>query len=69
MVHVIASDAHNTRGRSFHMKEAFEKLGKELGDEKALYFQDNAKHIVNGDLIVGEYPREVQKKKKFFGLF
>lgn len=69
LVHVLASDAHNTRGRSFHMKEAFEKLAREFGDEKASYFQDNAKHIINGDTLLLDSPTEVRKRKKIFGLF
>ena len=69
LVHVLASDAHNTRGRSFHMKEAFEKLAREFGEEKASAFQENAKNIINGDVIMGGIPVEVRKKKKLFGLF
>lgn len=69
LVHVLASDAHNTRGRSFHMKEAFEKLEKEFGKDKKDYFLENAKNIVNGDLFVINPPVAVQKKKRFFGLF
>ena len=69
LVYVIASDAHITRDRSFHMKEAFEKLAKEFGEEKASTFQENAKQIVNGDVIMGDSSVEVRNKKKFFGLF
>lgn len=69
LVHILASDAHNTRGRSFRMKDAFEKLEKEFGKEKAAYFQKNAKHMINGDFINVFPPVEVRKKKSFFGLF
>lgn len=71
LVHVLASDAHNTRGRSFHMLEAFEKLEKEFGKEKVLEFQRNAKDLINGDYLQPGTPTEVRKRKrrKRFGLF
>ena len=69
LVHFLASDAHNTRGRSFHMKEAFEKLEKEFGAEKAEWFKQNSKNLVNGDYISIQNPIEVKKKKGFFGFF
>lgn len=69
LVHVLASDAHNTRGRAFNMKAGFEKLEKEFGAEKVALFQQNAKNIVNGDLFTVESPMEIRKKKRFFGLF
>ncbi|CZQ97051.1 Hypothetical protein Tpal_2090 [Trichococcus palustris] len=65
LVHVLASDAHNTRGRSFHMQEAFAKLEKEFGIEKVALFQQTAKDLLNGDIVQTEAPMEVQKKKRF----
>jgi len=64
LVHVLASDAHNTRGRSFHMKEAFQKMAKEFGDDKVRAFQQNAKDLVNGDVIRTEAPMDIKKKKR-----
>lgn len=69
LVHILASDAHNTRGRSFRMRDAFEKLEKEFGIEKKVCFLENAKNIINGDLFIPETPTTIQKKKRFFGLF
>lgn len=69
LVHVLASDVHNTRGRAFNMHEGFAKLEKEFGKEKSILFQQNAKNIVNGDLFTIETPSEIRKKRKFFGLF
>ena len=70
LVHVLASDAHNTRGRAFNMKEAFKKLEKEFGKETVKEFQKNAKDLINGDYIQPNTPSEVRKKKKKrFGLF
>lgn len=69
LVHILASDAHNTRGRTFHMKEAFEKMVKEFGQDKVDEFKENAKNIINGDLFSPPIPSEIKKEKKFFGLF
>ncbi|AQS52651.1 Tyrosine-protein phosphatase YwqE [Jeotgalibaca dankookensis] len=69
LVHVLASDAHNTRGRAFHMEEAFEKMAIEFGQGKVDQFKENAKNIINGDLFSPPNPSEIKKKKKFFGLF
>ncbi|WP_062532943.1 tyrosine-protein phosphatase [Jeotgalibaca dankookensis] len=69
LVHILASDAHNTRGRAFHMEEAFEKMAIEFGQGKVDQFKENAKNIINGDLFSPPNPSEIKKKKKFFGLF
>lgn len=69
LVHILASDAHNTNGRSFHMKEAFAKMEKEFGLEKVLLFQQNAKDLINGDALRTEPPMEVRKSTKKFSLF
>lgn len=69
LVHILASDAHNTRGRAFLMKEAFEKLHSDFDEEKVSQFKNNAKHIVNGELFTAKSPTEIRKKRKLFGLF
>lgn len=69
LVHIIASDAHNTRGRGFHYKQAFAKLESEFGSEKAAYFRQNAKDIFNGDAVHTEAPISVSQRKKRFSLF
>ncbi|MDA5387546.1 tyrosine-protein phosphatase [Loigolactobacillus backii] len=66
---VFASDAHNLKGRNFRMKRAFDKLRKENGQELVDTFQNNAKAIINGDLIVPTGFTQVAKKKKRFWLF
>ena len=69
LVHIIASDAHNTRGRSFHMREAFVKLEAEFGGERVLDFQQNAKDMINGDVVQTEAPMAVLNRQKKFGFF
>lgn len=68
LVHFIASDAHNTTNRTFHMKEAYERLEKDYGKEKRNQFHQVTRDLLNGDVIVPNTPRSITKKK-FFGLF
>lgn len=68
LVHIIASDAHNTRGRGFHYKKAFSRLQADFGAEKVAYFRQNAKDLLNGDAVHTEAPVEVYQKKKRFWL-
>nr|WP_321293217.1 CpsB/CapC family capsule biosynthesis tyrosine phosphatase [uncultured Trichococcus sp.] len=64
LVHVIASDAHNVSGRGFHYKKAFSKLEAEFGSGKVQYFNQNAKDLLNGDVIHTEAPVELRTKRK-----
>lgn len=68
LVHFIASDAHNTSNRAFHMKEAYQKIEKEFGREKREAFHQTTKDLLNGD-IVSPPTAQLIKKKKFLGLF
>lgn len=68
LVHFIASDAHNIHSRDFHMKEAYEKLEKEFGKQKVNQFDQTTKDLINGELIVTNPPKQMQKTK-FLGLF
>lgn len=69
---VFSSDAHNFKGRRFMIKEAFEKLEKEAGSEVVETFKNNAKSIINGDLIEVNNIQSISslsKPKKKFWLF
>lgn len=68
LVHFIASDAHNVKSRSFHMRAAFDKLEKEYGKDKVEAYHQVTKDLINGEVIVAPTPSEV-KRKKLFGLF
>lgn len=67
MAHIIASDAHDTRRRGFFMKEAYEKIGKDLGQEKVIAMQQTGKDILNGDEIIAPEYTEIKRMK--FKLF
>lgn len=51
------------------MAEAFAKLEKDFGSEKAVAFQQAAKDLINGDAVVTEVPTGVMSKKRRFGFF
>lgn len=68
LVHVIASDAHNVRGRGFSYKKAFSQLEAEFGPEQVAYFRQNAKDLLNGDVVHTEPPVEVNMKRQHVGM-
>jgi len=67
LVQMVASDAHGVTKRSFYLKEAFEAIEKDFGQEKVLAMQQVAKDLLNGDYI--DFPVYTEIKKKKFGLF
>lgn len=68
--YLFASDAHDLPGRKYEMREAFDKLQMEFGDELVGQFEDNAKAVINGDAVIMHQIEPIQlKKKKRFGLF
>ena len=69
LTHFIASDAHNTTNRLFHMKEAMQKLEKEFGKERVQLFDQTTRDLINGDPIISSEARRISEKKGFFGLF
>lgn len=68
LVHFIASDAHNTNKRGFHMANAFDNIDTRYGVDMVYFFKENAELLVQGKNIYKEVPQHV-KKKKFLGLF
>lgn len=68
--YVFASDAHDLPGRKYEMRQAFDKLRMEFGNNLANEFEENAKAIINGDVVAAHQIQLVKdKKKKRFGLF
>lgn len=68
LTHFIASDAHNTKNRTFRMREAFDIIQKNYGNEMVYLFQENAANVLNGYHVYKEVPERI-KKKKLFGIF
>ncbi|GAA0469258.1 tyrosine-protein phosphatase [Alkalibacillus silvisoli] len=69
LVHFIASDAHNTSSRGFHMKEAFDILEDRYGAGLVELFKENAETAATGEPVICDPPMEVKKKKKLLGIF
>ena len=67
LVQMVASDAHGVNKRNFYMKEAYEAIAKDFGEEKVVAMQQVAKDLLNGDQV--EIPTYTAIKKKKFGLF
>ncbi|WP_223701269.1 tyrosine-protein phosphatase [Sutcliffiella deserti] len=68
LVHFIASDAHNIKNRTFVMKEAYEIIRKEFGQDVTYMLMENSELLVEGQTIIKEIPERI-KKKKLLGLF
>lgn len=66
LVHMVASDAHGVTKRSFYLKEAFEAIEKDFGQEKVLAMQQAAKDLLNGDEVDFKAYSAVKKFFKFF---
>lgn len=68
LTHFIASDAHNTKSRTFKMEEAYEFIDGKYGTDTLYMFMDNAEIILEGRDIYRDIPARI-KRKKLFGLF
>ncbi|PYZ92573.1 tyrosine protein phosphatase [Salipaludibacillus keqinensis] len=68
LTHFVASDAHNTTNRTFHMTDAYDVIHEEFGDDLVYFFQENAHYLIGNQHVMLEQPKQV-KKKKLFGLF
>jgi protein-tyrosine phosphatase len=71
LVHIVASDAHNTRGRPLKLQPAFELVREQFGEEKArALFVENPMAAFEGrDLpYVPSLPDEASapRRKRFF---
>ncbi|WP_096185794.1 tyrosine-protein phosphatase [Evansella halocellulosilytica] len=68
LTHVIASDAHNTTNRNFHLQLAYDEVQQEFGENMVYFFRENAEIVVENTHVMIEPPERI-KEKKFFGLF
>ncbi|SEN60934.1 tyrosine-protein phosphatase [Paenibacillus sp. OV219] len=52
LIHVISSDAHHMERRGFRLREAYDRVSKELGVEIVKTYLDNSESVIsNRDLI------------------
>ncbi|MBF6977540.1 hypothetical protein IU403_00085 [Aerococcaceae bacterium zg-BR22] len=65
LVHMVSSDAHHIEKRPFNMKDAYAQLSEDYDERLALYFQQNARAVFNGESVKRMRP----KNKKRFGIF
>lgn len=68
LTHFIASDAHNTTSRGFCMKDAYNELRSEFGNDLFFMFMENCQLLADNQNVNKLEPSPV-KKKKFMGLF
>lgn len=66
LVQMVASDAHGVTKRNFYLKEAFEAIEKDFGQEKVLAMQQAAKDLLNGDEVDFKAYSAVKKFFRFF---
>jgi protein-tyrosine phosphatase len=71
MVHIVASDAHNMRGRPLRLRPAFDVVREQFGEEKAraLFIENPTAALEGRDLPhVPELPDEsdLPRRKRFF---
>lgn len=64
--YVFASDAHDLPGRKYEMRQAFEKLTQEFGNDLADRYQQNARKIINGEDVPLNKLQPIKKKKHFW---
>ncbi|WP_066175311.1 tyrosine-protein phosphatase [Bacillus marinisedimentorum] len=68
LTHFIASDAHNTSSRGFHLRDAYETVEKEFSISYRYMFEENTTLLMDNKAIFPEFPERI-KKKKFLGIF
>lgn len=68
LTHMIASDAHNTTSRGFHLAESYELIEKEFGATVMNDLRENPYLIISGKAIYKENPEQI-RRKKLFGIF
>ncbi|WP_410514268.1 tyrosine protein phosphatase [Paenibacillus sp. BR2-3] len=67
LVHVVASDAHDSGHRPFGLSEAYRVLEKQLGTEVSGFFRENAEKIVgNKEILVRNQDEPRKKSRKLF---
>lgn len=63
LTHMIASDAHNTTSRGFHLAESYELIEKEFGMSVMSDLKENPYLLISGKAIYKEDPEQIRRKK------
>lgn len=70
LTHFVASDAHNTTSRGFHLQAAYQTIKETHGLDYYYMLHENSQLLVDNANVNRMEPMHVQKKrKKLFGLF
>ncbi|MCK4911109.1 MAG: hypothetical protein KAR83_05685 [Thermodesulfovibrionales bacterium] len=70
MVHIIASDSHNTTSRRPGLSRALAAASKHIGQEEAtLMVQGRPEAVLRGEEIISDEPELSAKRKGFFSMF
>lgn len=67
MIYMVASDAHGISTRNFYLKEAYEVIAQEFGEEQVSALQQAAKNLLNGEDVAPIEWQAVRRKR--FGFF
>ncbi|MFK4307400.1 protein-tyrosine phosphatase [Bacillus sp. RC242] len=68
LTHMIASDAHNTTSRGFHLGASYDLIQKEFGIDVMSDLRENPSVLINGKAVYKEDPEQI-RRKKLFGIF
>lgn len=63
LVQMVASDAHGIHKRNFYLKEAYQAIAKDYGEELVQMMQQVAKDLINGDPVSFLEYSEIQPKR------
>ncbi|WP_462410336.1 tyrosine-protein phosphatase [Neobacillus sp. Marseille-QA0830] len=63
LTHFIASDAHNLASRQFRMRQAFDTIQSNYGNDLVYLLTENAELVIRGQYVHKESPDQIQKKK------
>lgn len=68
LTHMIASDAHNTTTRAFHLQAGYDVIGNKFGTNTLMDFKEAPYLLISGKAIYKEDPQQI-RHKKLFGIF
>lgn len=66
LIHLVSSDAHHVSRRGFRLKEAYEKIASEIGQQWAEYYQTNAACLIENGVFAD--PPNLANTSKFLML-